>query len=60
MHMSNPKIVVPKGKKISVALNFIAIFGLLTGVPNAPGQGALVGNYGVSDDFGGPVDVQDI
>ena len=28
---------------------------LLAGVQNAPGQGALVGNYGVFDDFGGPV-----
>ena len=58
LNLSNPKIVVPKRKKIyllSLALNYLANSSLLAGLQNALGQGAFVGNYGVSDDFGGPV-----
>ena len=57
-HCGGTAFCLPQLKKIcilSLALNYLDISRLLAGAQNAPGQGALVGNYGVFDDFGGPV-----
>ena len=40
---------------LSLALIYAHISRLLAGVKNEPGHGALVGKYGVFNDFGGPV-----